>query len=46
MPLANVLKNGTGGWGSVFMVAAAANLVVVALALFVLKPLRARLMRG
>ncbi len=46
VPLANVLKNGTGGWGSVFMVAAAANLVVVALALFVLKPLRARLMRG
>ena len=46
VPLANLLKNGTGGWGTVFLVAAAANLVVVALALFVLKPVRARLMRA
>jgi OFA family oxalate/formate antiporter-like MFS transporter len=46
VPLANVLKNSAGGWGSVFLVAAVANIVVVALALFVLKPLRTRLMRG
>jgi OFA family oxalate/formate antiporter-like MFS transporter len=41
VPLANVLKTATGSWTSVFMVAAATNVVVVLLALFVLKPLRA-----
>jgi OFA family oxalate/formate antiporter-like MFS transporter len=45
VPLANTLKGATGSWGTVFLVAAAANIVVVVLALFVLKPLRTRLMR-
>jgi MFS transporter, OFA family, oxalate/formate antiporter len=42
VPLANVLKDATGSWHSVFVVTAIANFVVVALALFVLRPLRAR----
>jgi OFA family oxalate/formate antiporter-like MFS transporter len=42
VPFANVLKTATGGWGSVFMVAAATNVVVVVLALFVLRPIRER----
>ena len=42
VPLANVLKDATGGWHAVFVVTAIANFVVVALALFVLRPLRAR----
>jgi OFA family oxalate/formate antiporter-like MFS transporter len=41
VPLAGVLKQATGGWHSVFVVATVANLVVAGLALFVLKPLRA-----
>jgi OFA family oxalate/formate antiporter-like MFS transporter len=40
VPLANVLKSATGGWEAVFLVAAGANLIVVLLALFVLRPLR------
>lgn len=40
VPLANVLKNATGSWHAVFVVTAIANFVVVALALFVLKPMR------
>lgn len=46
VPFANTLKGATGSWGTVFMVAAVANVVVVLLALFVLKPLRASLMRS
>jgi OFA family oxalate/formate antiporter-like MFS transporter len=42
VPLANVLKDATGGWQAVFVVTAIANFVVVALALLVLRPLRAR----
>ncbi len=45
VPLANTLKGATGSWGTVFLVAAATNIAVVLLALFVLKPLRTRLMR-
>jgi OFA family oxalate/formate antiporter-like MFS transporter len=45
VPLANTLKGATGSWGTVFLVAAAANVVVVLLAVFVLKPMRTRLMR-
>ena len=41
VPLAGMLKQATGGWHSVFVVATIANLVVAGLALFVLKPLRA-----
>jgi MFS transporter, OFA family, oxalate/formate antiporter len=42
VPLANVLKSSTGSWHVVFLVTAIMNVVVVALALFVLRPLRAR----
>ena len=40
VPLANLIQTSTGSWWAVFMVAAAMNFIVVALALFVLKPLR------
>jgi MFS transporter, OFA family, oxalate/formate antiporter len=42
VPLANVLKDWTGNWHAVFIVTAIANFVVVALALFVLRPLRSK----
>jgi OFA family oxalate/formate antiporter-like MFS transporter len=45
VPLANMLKAGTGSWRAVFLVAAAGNLMVVLLALFVLRPLRAKQLR-
>ena len=44
VPLANVIKDASGSWHMVFVVTAIMNFVVVGLALFVLKPLRARLM--
>lgn len=40
VPLANILKTYTGNWHSVFVVAALMNFGVVALALFVVRPLR------
>jgi OFA family oxalate/formate antiporter-like MFS transporter len=40
VPLANVLKAETGSWHAVFVVTAIMNFVVVALALFVLRPMR------
>jgi MFS transporter, OFA family, oxalate/formate antiporter len=45
VPLANVLKSATGSWEAVFLVAAITNVVVVLLALFVLRPMRAVEMR-
>lgn len=42
VPLANVLKTATGSWHTVFVVTAIMNFVTVALALFVLRPLRLR----
>jgi OFA family oxalate/formate antiporter-like MFS transporter len=45
VPLANVLKSATGSWDSVFLVAAITNVVVVLLALFVLRPMRANQVR-
>ena len=45
VPLANVLKTATGRWEAVFLVAAVTNLIVVLLALFVLRPLRANQLR-
>jgi MFS transporter, OFA family, oxalate/formate antiporter len=42
VPLASVLKNYTGHWHTVFVVATIMNLIVAALALFVLKPMRRR----
>jgi MFS transporter, OFA family, oxalate/formate antiporter len=43
-PLANVIKDATGGWHMVFLVTTLMNFAVVALALFVLRPLRRRTM--
>jgi OFA family oxalate/formate antiporter-like MFS transporter len=40
VPLANVLKDATGSWHAVFAVCAIGNFVVVAAALFLLRPLR------
>jgi MFS transporter, OFA family, oxalate/formate antiporter len=40
VPLANILKTHTGSWHSVFVVASIMNLIVVALALFVIRPMR------
>ncbi len=40
VPLANVLKDYSGNWHSVFAVAAVMNFIVVAVALFVVRPLR------
>jgi OFA family oxalate/formate antiporter-like MFS transporter len=45
VPVANLVKDATGSWHMVFVVTALMNFVVVALALFVLKPLRARTMQ-
>jgi OFA family oxalate/formate antiporter-like MFS transporter len=42
VPLANVLKGTTGSWQTVFIAAAAVNVLVVLLALFALRPLRAK----
>lgn len=44
VPVANLVKSATGGWQMVFVVTAIMNFVVVGLALFVLKPLRQRVM--
>jgi MFS transporter, OFA family, oxalate/formate antiporter len=44
VPVANLIKDATGNWHMVFVVTAIMNFAVVALALFVLKPLRARTM--
>jgi OFA family oxalate/formate antiporter-like MFS transporter len=44
VPIANLIKDATGSWHMVFAVTAIMNFVVVGLALFVLKPLRARVM--
>ena len=42
VPLANVLKDATGTWSTVFFVASVTDIVVVVLALTVLRPMRAR----
>jgi OFA family oxalate/formate antiporter-like MFS transporter len=42
VPVANFIKSAEGGWHGVFVVTAIMNFVVVAMALFVLKPLRSR----
>ena len=46
VPIANVVKSSTGSWHMVFVVTALMNFVVVGLALFVLKPLRRRMLGG
>jgi OFA family oxalate/formate antiporter-like MFS transporter len=45
VPLGNVLASATGSWTSVFAACAAANVLVVFLALFVLRPIRANRLR-
>jgi MFS transporter, OFA family, oxalate/formate antiporter len=40
VPLANILKTYTGSWHSVFVAASLMNFLVVALALFVVRPMR------
>ncbi len=42
VPYSNFIQKSTGSWDLVFIVAAAANIVAAVLALFVLKPWRAR----
>ena len=42
VPLANMIKAASGSWHMVFVLTAIMNFIVVALALFVLKPLRSR----
>jgi len=44
VPVANLIKSHTGSWHMVFVITAIMNFVVVALALFVLKPMRGRLL--
>ena len=44
VPVANVIKASTGSWHLVFLLTAIMNLAVVAVALFILKPMRARMM--
>ncbi len=44
VPVANLIKSHTGSWHMVFVITAIMNFVVVALALFVLKPMRNRFM--
>jgi MFS transporter, OFA family, oxalate/formate antiporter len=43
VPLASIVKNYSGSWHGVFLIAAIMNLIVAALALFVLKPMRRRI---
>ncbi len=43
VPVANMIKASTGSWHMVFVATAIMNLVVVAMALFVLKPMRSRI---
>jgi OFA family oxalate/formate antiporter-like MFS transporter len=44
VPVANVIKASTGSWHLVFLLTAVMNIAVVAIALFILKPMRARMM--
>jgi OFA family oxalate/formate antiporter-like MFS transporter len=44
VPIANIVKSATGSWHMVFAVTAVMNFIVVGLALFVLKPMRQRMM--
>lgn len=46
VPIANIIKTATGSWHMVFIVTAFMNFAVVLLALFVLKPMRARQVAG
>jgi OFA family oxalate/formate antiporter-like MFS transporter len=43
VPVANMIKASTGSWHLVFLLTAAMNIIVVGVALFILKPMRARM---
>ena len=43
VPVANMIKASSGSWHLVFLLTAAMNIIVVGMALFVLKPMRARM---
>jgi OFA family oxalate/formate antiporter-like MFS transporter len=43
-PVANIIKDATGSWHMVFLVTTIMNFIVVALALFVLRPMRRQVM--
>ena len=43
VPVASIIKNYAGSWHWVFVFAAAMNLTVAALALFILRPMRRRI---
>ena len=45
VPVANLVRSATGSWHMVFALTALLNLLVVGLALFVLKPMRARMLQ-
>lgn len=45
-PIANLIKDATGSWQMVFLIATLMNFAVVGLALFVLKPMRRRAVAG
>ena len=42
VPVANMIETSTGSWHMVFLLTALMNVLVVALALFVLKPMRSK----
>jgi OFA family oxalate/formate antiporter-like MFS transporter len=44
-PVANMIKDATGSWQMVFLLTTLMNFAVVAMALFLLRPLRSRLMK-
>jgi OFA family oxalate/formate antiporter-like MFS transporter len=44
VPLGNTIKAATGNWTTVLIIAAVANIVAALLAMFVLKPMRMRLL--
>jgi MFS transporter, OFA family, oxalate/formate antiporter len=44
VPIANIIKDATGSWHMVFVATAIMNFAVVGLAIFVLRPMRARMM--
>jgi OFA family oxalate/formate antiporter-like MFS transporter len=46
VPVANMIKGSTGSWHMVFVATAIMNVIVVALALFVLKPMHSRIVAG
>ena len=46
VPISSVIADATGNWDMVFVLASAVNALAAVLALFVLKPMRARVMES